>query len=552
MALIDTKVTTTDGIVGGVRGRRTRRGTISWRGIPYAAPPVGSGRFDAPQPVTPWNGVRWCTAFGDAAVQDKLLTATGPGRFQPVSEDCLTLNVFSPETESTTPRPVMVFIHGGAYILGTAATPLYDGTHLARSQDVIVVTIQYRFGPFGMLDFSGYSTPERHFDENPGLKDHIAALHWVQRNIGAFGGDPDNVTIFGESAGGSSVLMLLAAPAARGLFARGIAESPAADLTISKDSAAVFADEYLRLLADPARRRAGAGADEQREPITPAEAARLLDGASPTQLHKAGMRLMKFARNAPTPMEPVPFGPVYGGESLPYSPLEAARKGQTAAVPLIIGTNRDEGLLFDKFWNMLPEPEQTLLAVQDNAARDAIMNSYAGGAADRVRLAADGIFWAPVTGFADLYRAIAPTYVYRFDFHTKALAKVGVGATHATELFAVFGAYRTPTFAGLAAGDWRAAGAMIEQVQSRWGDFARGGEPGEWPRYTEEHREVLILDRRVRVESDPDATRREAWDRGRALVLLTGDGDTEAPAPADLTDSTPAGALLPETTTPAD
>lgn len=526
-AVADTRVSTAEGIVSGVRGRRSRRGTVAWRGIPYAAPPVGGGRFDAPQPVAPWPGVRPCENFGDAAIQDKLLTATGLGRFQPVSEDCLTLNVVAPDTVASTPRPVMVFIHGGAYILGTAATPLYDGTHLARAQDVVVVTIQYRFGPFGMLDFSGYSTPERHFDENPGLKDHIAALQWVQRNIAAFGGDPDNVTIFGESAGGTSVLCLLAAPGACGLFHRAIAESPATDLAISRESAALFADEYLRLLLDPKRR--STDTTSVREPIDPHEAARILDAASPEELHRAGGRLMGFARHADS-VEPTPFGPVYGVPSLPQSPYAAARDGNTAPVPLIIGTNRDEGKLFDKFWNLLPDTQRTLLAIEDETARDEIMNQYAGGADDQLRLSADSIFWAPVTAFADAHREVAPTYVYRFDFHTRALARAGLGATHATELFAVFGGYRMPVFAGLATADWRAAGAMVDEMQSRWGDFARGRRPGpDWPVYDAAHRPVMVLDRTSHVESDPDASRRQAWDRGRQLLVASG-GSPQAPS----------------------
>ena len=515
MTLIDTIVTTADGLVGGRRGKLARRGTISWKAIPFAAPPVGAGRFREAQPVAPWPGVRDCTKFGNAAVQERRFTATGPGRYAPTSEDCLTLNVFSPETEPSTPRPVMVFIHGGAYILGTAATPLYDGSLLARAQDVVVVTVQYRFGAFGLLDFSQYSTSDRTFDENPGLSDMLAALRWVQRNIAAFGGDPDNVTVFGESAGGSAVLTLLATPDAEGLFARAIAESPAPELVIDKSSATVFADEFVRLLRDPDRR--SSGVDDRGAAIDPAVARRLLDGASTEEIFRASNRLMRFASRAQTP-EPVPFAPVAGSRLLPQLPVVAAREGTTHPVPLIVGGNRDEGKLFEKLWNMLPDAERMLLRVEDEGAREQISALYTGPG-ERLRLSADATFWAPTVAFADGHSRTAPTFSYRYDFFTKVLGKLGVGATHATELFAVFGAFRSALGAPLSVGDWRAVARVTADVQSRWGAFARTGVPGsDWPRYSEDTREILVIDRTDHIETDPHGERRLAWHEGTGFV----------------------------------
>ncbi|MFT4044114.1 MAG: carboxylesterase/lipase family protein [Gordonia sp. (in: high G+C Gram-positive bacteria)] len=509
MTRIDTRLRVAEGIVAGRRGHRTRRGTISWRGIPFAAPPVGGGRFRRPSPVEPWAGVRDCTRFGPAPIQERRFAMTAPGRIHPMSEDCLTLNVFSPEVESATPRPVLVYIYGGAYVLGTTATPLYDPSLLARAQDVVVVTVAYRFGPFGMLDFSEYSTPERPFDDNLGLADHLAALQWVASNIAVFGGDPANVTIFGESAGGTSVLTLLATPPAKGLFHHAIAQSPATELTVGKQGAALFADEFLRILADPQRRNTDV--EQPREPIDPERAARLLDGASAVELLRAGNRLMGFARRAAV-AEPVPFAPVSGSDLLPLAPLDAAREGRTHQVPLIVGSNRDEGKLFDKFWNMLPDADRMLLRVADSVARDEIAAQYSEGAADRLRLAADATFWAPMMAFADGHSRRAATYVYRYDFFTSALGRAGVGATHGTELFAVFGAYRLPLGVGLAVGDWRGVGRVIDRVQHRWGSFARSGVPGDgWPRYRSATREILVIDRDDRVEVDPDSARRMAW-----------------------------------------
>ncbi len=510
MTTVDSKVTTADGVVEGAPGKRLRRGSISWRGIPFAAPPVGKDRFADPRPVQPWPGVRDCTRFGKAAIQDKRFTAVAPGKFAPMGEDCLTLNVFAPDTPSSTPRPVMVFIHGGAYILGTAATPLYDASFLARDQNIIVVTVQYRFGPFGFLDLRDYATDDWQLDVNVGAKDHIAALQWVQRNIEAFGGDPGNVTIFGESAGGSAVTALLSIPSAKGLFVRAIAESPACELALEPDSGRIYADEFLRQLRDPSRRATTWERDE--EPISPEEAQRLLS-APARELHAAGNRLMKFAQLSESG-DPVPFGPVVDGEFLPQSPLMTALNGKTHPVPLIIGTNHDEGQLFSKFWNVLPDAERTLLRVDDDQIRNDLVALYDDGSRDRMQLVGDSVFWAPMSAFADGHAAVAPTYVYRYDFRTRMLAWSGLGATHGTELFAVFGAFRAPLGAGLAIADWSSTARVTDDVQSRWARFARTGVPGaDWPAYRSDDRSVLIIDDPDRVEIDPDGARRDAWRR---------------------------------------
>lgn len=508
MALLDTKVTTANGVVRGARGKRLRRGTISWRGIPFAAPPVAHRRFRAPEPAPAWPGVRDCTAIAKAAIQEKRFTAVAPGRFAPMGEDCLTLNVYSPDSASSRPRPVMVFIHGGAFILGTAATPLYDGSFLARDQDVVVVTVQYRFGPFGFLDLSEFATEDRPFDSNLGIRDQVAALEWVRENIAAFGGDPENVTVFGESAGATSVLTLMSVPSATGLFHRAIAQSPAPELIVDSEAAAIYADEFVRLLRDPQRRNTTM--ERHEPPIGAAEAQRLLTTPNPSLLFEAGNKLMRFATKATGGA--IPFAPVVDGDFLPASPLQAAADGTTHPVPLMIGSNRDEGQLFAKLWSVLPDAERTLMNVQDPEVRREITDLYTDGDKDLLRLAADSIFWAPMTAFADGHSIGSPTYVYRYDFATRVMEISGFGATHATELFAVFGAFRAPLGAGLAIADWPSTGRVTSNVQARWGGFARSGDPGlGWPVYTTADRKVLVLDDPDHVEADPDALRRKAW-----------------------------------------
>ncbi len=502
-------VVTRQGVVAGVRGKRARAGTVSWKGIPFGAPAGEDRRFTAPEPAESWPGVRNADTYGNAEIQRKEFTAVAPGKFWPMSEDCLSLNVFAPERMSSTPRPVMVFIHGGAYILGTTATPLYDGALLARAGDVIVVSVQYRIGAFGYLDLSSYSTSERTFDNNCGLRDQVAALEWVRDNIAAFGGDAGNVTVFGESAGGSSVTALLSTPAAEGLFTRAIAESPALELVVDKDEAEVFADEFLRLLADPERK--STSMERTEEPIAPLDAGRLIAAASSRDIQRASERLSRFAVRAGA-RATIPFGPVIDGEYLPKRPVQAALAGETHKVPLIIGSNRDEANLFAKFLKLAPSAEQAMIGVNDPEHRAALLEVYTASTRDSVRLAGDALFWGPMMSFVDGHNQHSSTYVYRYDFNPKVLRWVGLGATHATELFAVFGAFRLALGVGLAVGEWKSTARVTRLVQRHWTVFARTGTPEkQWPAYSDDQRGVMILDEYPRIEYNPHATRRETW-----------------------------------------
>ncbi|WP_305094151.1 carboxylesterase/lipase family protein [Prescottella sp. R16] len=490
------EVTCADGVV---RGRRI--GDLStWRGIPYAAPPVGPWRLRAPQPVTPWTGVLDAGAFGAAAAQYRTGTVLRPGRSQPMAEDCLTLNVVAPAEPSTAPRPVMVFLHGGAYTMGTTALGLYHGDRLARRGDVIFVSANYRLGTLGFLDFSEFSTPERPFDTNPGLRDQIAALAWVQRNIAAFGGDPGNVTVFGESAGGTSVTTLMTTPASGGLFARAIAES----------SAPVLVND-----ADRARRWARSVVDELGA-TDPASAAAALESATPARLGKAGSRVSARIL-ADTPGLHL-FGPVVDGDVVPESPEAAFAAGRAHRVPLIIGTNAHEGTLFPRYLDALPTDAariDAMFAHTDPAARDRILAAYPGYPAARaaIGLGGDVTFWKPSVDIADAHAAHAPTYCYRFDYAPRLLHWAGLGATHGLEMFAVFGYGESLVGRALTVpGGRRGLRAVTDRVQENWISFARDGVPAPWwPRYDADVRRTLIFDVPTRVERDPGRARRLAW-----------------------------------------
>lgn len=476
-----------------------RGGVRRWRSIPYARPPVGPLRFRAPQPAEPWSGVRHCHGFTNCAPQDRIYTALGPGRFQPTGEDCLTLNVVAPEVPDAGPLPVMVFIHGGGYILGSSATPIYDGAALAR-RGCVYVSVNYRLGALGCLDLSSLSTSEVTLDSNLFLRDLVLALRWVRENVAAFGGDPDNVTIFGESAGAHIVTTLLGIPAAEGLFARAIAESPAAGMVRGPDVAADFAHRFAGLLG-----------------VRPADAAHTLLRVSPAELLAAQDQLI--TEGARDMLGAFPIGPVFGDDLLPQDPVEAMRQGSAHRVPLIVGSNAEEGRLFTRFLKMLPTTESMVEAVLANAGpgvRDRIVSAYPDypDRAACIRLGGDFAFNAAVWEIAEAHGMHAPTYVYRYDFAPRTLRWAGLGATHATELFAVFDIYRSGGLGRLltAGADRRAALHVSGQVQRRWRAFSRDGVPGDdWPVYAEADRAVLVFDRKTRVEFDPAPQRRRAW-----------------------------------------
>lgn len=489
------RATIDSGVVEGF----TRDGVHRWRSIPYAAPPVGPLRFRAPQPVEPWRGVRDCHAHGKCAPQQRMYTVTGIGRYQPMGENCLTLNVVTPAEGSDQPLPVMVFVHGGAYLLGSSATPIYDGAALAR-RGCVYVSVNYRLGPLGCLDLSALSTPDHPIESNLFVRDLLLALQWVQTNIAAFGGDPERVTIFGESAGAHAVGTLLSVPAAEGLFARVIAESPAAGMTRSAETAELFAARYAELLG-----------------FGPAEAAAELMTADPAVLVAGVDKLIKTTTKEM--LGAFPLGPTYGTDLLPVEPLEAMRSGQAHRVPLIVGSNAEEARLFSRFLKLLPISErriESLLATQGIEGRDRITSAYPEypAAAACVQLGGDFAFTSAVWQLAAAHSAHAPTYVYRYDYAPRALTWSGLGATHATELLAVFDVYRSRFGSVLtAAGDRKVARRVSNDLQNRWREFSRTGVPGsDWPLYNVTDRPVLVFDRHSRVELDPHSERRAAWE----------------------------------------
>lgn len=499
------------GLLRGVRSGRVR----VWRGIPFAAPPVGPLRFRAPQPVRPWNGELAADAFGHLPVQPRSPAGAGGSGRRSVDEDSLTLNVFVPDVPDAPaahdddapdnapgPRglPVLVWIYGGAFSVGAGAN--HPAERLAQAAGAVVVTLNYRLGALGFLDFSVLSTPERRFDANVGLLDQIAALEWVRDDIAAFGGDPGNVTVVGESAGALSIVTLMCVPRARGLFHRAIAQSPAPDAVLSRDFGALCARQFVGFLG------AGSGA---------AEGVAALERATPEQLVAASRALTRYHQEA-SPGVLVP-APVVDGDLLPRPPMEVFEAGESAPTPLLVGTNDNEGRLFQVFRSFTGEemvPTSTarlarMFALTDPAAAHRVLAGYPGYPSPRVRaqVIGDKIFWVPTIALADAHSRHSPTFVYRFDQSTPWLRAVGLGATHGTDLGFVFGQVIDPISPF---GSSRAARRTSARMMRLWGAFAADGAPDvRWPAYDETTRATMIIDDAWRVENDPRGYRHRLW-----------------------------------------
>jgi para-nitrobenzyl esterase len=487
------RVATTSGTVQGfVRGDMAR-----WRAIAFAQPPVGALRFRAPRPPSSWRGVRYCEEFAYCAPQDPRYTFVGTTGRQPMSEDCLTLNVVAPHEPDDGP-PVMFFIHGGGYMFGSSATSVYDGAAIAR-RGAVYVSANYRLGALGCLDLSSLSTAEHPFESNLFLRDLVMALRWVRDNIAGFGGDPDNVTIFGESAGAHAVATLLAVPDAAGLFHQAISESPPGGLIHTAEASAAMAHRLV----------AGLGAEA-------ADGARAVMTARPSTLVRTLERIMMDTiRETP---DSFGVGATAGGAYLPRTNVEAMARGEAHRVPLIVGSNAAEASLFARFMDYLPTNEPVIekfLAAAEPVVGQRLRAAYPGYPNPSACLAfgSDFTFGARAWELAEAHSVHAPTYHYRYDYAPRSLQWTGFGATHASELLAVFDVYDTRLGALLtAAGDRRSARRVSRDVQRRWRWFSRSGVPGDdWPRYTTAERATMIFDRRSRVESDPLAARREAW-----------------------------------------
>ncbi len=472
-------------------------GVLRFNGIPYAKPPVGGLRWRMPEAAEPWTGTRDASRFGNIAPQvESASGAVLGGTPGTRSEDCLYLNVQTPACD-TGKRAVMVWIHGGAFVTGAGSVGTYNGKYIVPRGDIVLVTINYRLGAFGFLNLHDASGGKLPGTGAEGLADQVAALKWVKENISAFGGDPDNVTIFGESAGGMSVGALLAAPGARGLFHKAIPQSGASDIGYARDTSAKVARHVMDKLgsADPV--------DAPWETILGIQKDML---AAPREI---GLGM--------------PFAPTIDGTILPRRAIECVAEGSAKDVPVMTGTNRDEWKLFTVAAGNLREMDEARLrkmtaGLVGEAHAESVLKGYTRGTPfDRWNdVMTDHTFFVPATRLLQAQAAHAPVYGYRFDWASPFM-NGALGSCHALELGFTFGTFRVKGAAPFF-GSGDAAEELSDGMMDAWIAFAKSGNPsndtsGAWLRYDAVKRATMIFGEDLaHMTSAPNEDRRKAWE----------------------------------------
>ena len=507
-------------VAGPIQGE-VEDGIHVFRGIPFAAPPVGELRWRPPQPAAPWRTVRDARSFGPSCPQNPIVIGTGLPTLDEVrgeqSEDCLRLNVWTPGFDGKR-RPVMVWIHGGAFVLGSGAMPLYSGQRLAAAGDVVVVTLNYRLAAFGFMrlcDVTGGRVPAT---GNEGLLDQVAALKWVRDNIERFGGDAANVTVFGQSAGAISVGALMAMPDAAGLFRRAILQSGACQTAQPKALANRIAGavlESLNLEADDA--------DAIR--FVEADRLRALEGR------------MSHPQTADATLGLMPFQPCIDGALLPQWPLESVRRGVfSSAIDVLAGSTLEEYKPYGGAFAGLAEMDDAgmLEALAFEAGRlegrdvrqdvEKLARTYRQARQERglrdspgdlfLAMEGDRNFWMPGVLLAEA-QSQQPGRAFHYVFTWPSPWKNGAwGACHGLDAGFVFDNIDA-TDSRAYHGEGPDADALVAICQQAWTNFARCGDPsgslvGHWPEYGA-GRATMLLGARRAVAADFHAAERGAW-----------------------------------------
>ncbi|MEU4238309.1 carboxylesterase family protein [Actinoplanes sp. NPDC026619] len=469
-------------VTGGTLRGRWESGVAVFRGIPYAAPPVGPDRFAAPRPPESWDGERPAESFGAPPPQSYVFGGGGG----PSGDDWLTVNVWSPEPAPSAKLPVLVWIYGGAYTIGSSSRAEYDGGHLARD-GVVLVTFNYRLQMEGFAAIEGAPA-------NRGLLDQVAALEWVRDNIAAFGGDPARVTIFGESAGGGSVAALLAMPRAAGLFRAAVVQSMPGPFF----APALAADIAGACAAELGRKPTAADLAEV-DPLRLAAAGDAVTAVADTHVDRWGAPAYRS----------IVFAPVVDGDVLPATPWQALAAGAARDVTLLAGHTRDEQRLFTAFGGP-PGPVETALEM---LAPGPYASSYPDAGPDQIYelVHSDWLFRMPTVHLADAHVAGGGrAYFYELTWPAPGLGGA-LGACHGLDVPLVFGNLTSGQPAMLIGSPpGPEAVELSARMRAAWTAFATHGDPG-WPAYTPSERLTQIFDVDGAVTAYPEMASYVIW-----------------------------------------
>jgi len=485
---------------------------IHFKGIPFAVPPVGKLRFKKPLAIKPWSGTFNACQFGDASVQD--INPMNP--ISTASEDCLSLNVWAPDLEEAN-LPVMVWLHGGSFTSGAGSMAQYDGHALAKRGGVIVVNVNYRLGVLGFAHFNELSGGKA--DTNLGLRDQILGLQWIKNNIQAFGGDANNITLFGESAGGMSVACLLASPLAEGLFHKAIVQSGSADHVLKQEEANKTANTILHALE-----------------IGPRDIDRLwsVDAKNILKAQRACGNLLvnRGDHQRPMPLYGMTLIPMFGDDVLPVAPIELIKKGVGANVPLIIGTTTREWELFLKLsagkslydGKYKEVDEAGIIKVFERSLPGSGLEAYehykaikkpASSAKDLLGLYSDfetdRTFSIPSLRIMEARQAFTDN-TYHFLF---AWDKGMFGACHGMDIPFVFGTVNSG-YGKIFCGGGDDAVVLSETVQNAWLAFAKKGVPTDeqlidWPTYSQKQPVTMVFDQETTLKMDVFSGQKDFW-----------------------------------------
>ncbi len=480
---------------GAVRGSSTE-GVVAFKGVPYAAAPFGPNRFQPPRPVAPWDGVRDALVLGATTIKPPYFPPFDEILIEPAisGEECLNLNIWTPGLGESG-LPVMVWIHGGAFANGSNAVPAYEGSRFARD-GVIFVGINYRLGVDGFLFLDdGIS--------NLGILDQVAALEWVQENISAFGGDPGNVTVFGESAGAFSVGTLLSIPRTKGLFKRAIPQSGAGHHVLSPATAQKVG-HYLaeKLGVEPTREAIGAIPFDRLVMAQVELSAEVFSNPDPTKWGEAAANLM-------------PFEPVVDGNLIPVRPIDNIVAGASADVDILIGTNTEEFRLF-------MVPNGAIDYINDDILAGAIaayglptetLATYKARRPDATAgdllaaISTDWFFRIPAIRLAEAHTSgSGATYMYEFSWRSPEYGG-RLGACHALEIAFAFDTLDKDN-GKLGTGNPQ---SLADEMHAAWVAFAKTGNPG-WAQYDLDQRTTKRFDLESELVPDPRGDERKLWD----------------------------------------